>query len=211
MTQLTGQNEAVQVLLSRHSVRKYKPDHEIPQETLHTILDITRHAPSAWNLQHWKLLIIQEAADKEKLLPIAYNQKQVVDSSVTIAILGDTQANKNAETVYNQSVQAGYIPAAIAEAQVGRINDAYEKMGEEFGRHHAKLNAGLVSMQLMLAAKALGYDSIPMSGFDADQLAEQFNVDSRYIPLMLVSIGLSDEPPHETPKLPVEDIIYKNS
>lgn len=204
-------SETIQTLLSRHSVRTYKKDHQIPEEKLRAILEIAGHAPSAWNLQHWKFLVVQEQADKEKLLPIAYNQKQVLESSVTIVVLGDTEANRNAEIVYNQAVEAGKMPAEAAERIVNNINQTYANVGVQFGINHAYMNAGLVSMQLMIAAKGLGYDSVPMSGFDPAQLVKEFQINTRYIPTMLVSIGLSDEPSHQSPRLPLDDIIYKNA
>lgn len=208
--QITG-SETLQTLNARHSVRTYKQNVELSQEALHQLLEVAGRAPSAWNLQHWKYLIIQEQADKEKLLPLAYNQKQVVDSSVTIVILGDTQANKNAEEVYAQSVAAGAVPAAYAERTLVGINNAYANYGPQFGSNHAYLNSGLMAMQLMIAAKAMGYDSVPMTGFDAAGVSAAFEIDSRYVPTMIISIGLSDEPPHQTPRLPVEKLIYKKA
>lgn len=202
-------NETIQTLLSRHSVRSYKQGHKIPEEVLREILLIAGQAPSAWNLQHWKFMLIEEQADKEKLLPIAYNQKQIVDSSVTVAVLGDTEADKNAAIVYGQSVEEGLLPVEFKDRMVDQITGAYANAGPGLGRDHAFLNASLGAMQLMIAAKAYGYDSVPMSGFDSGRFAREFNVPSRYVPVMLISLGLAQEPGKATSRLPLEDIILK--
>lgn len=208
LTALKEANGTVQALLERHSVRKYKKDQVIPQDKLRAILEIAARAPSAWNLQHWKLLLVQEQADKEKLFPIAFSQRAVLDSSVIVVILGDTQADKNAAAVYGHAVEAGTMAADAAERYVANIEETYKKAGIQFGRNHAYLNGGLISMQLMIAATALGYATLPMSGFDGAKLSEAFAIDPRYIPIMLVAIGLSDEPPHQSFRFPVEEMIY---
>lgn len=210
MTQLKQEAGAAftQMILDRHSVRRYKKGAGIPDAELLQILDVARYAPSAWNLQHWRLAVIKEQADKETLFPIANSQKQILDSAVTVAVLGDLQANRNAKAVYTQLAEAGGMSNELATRQIANINHVYDTRGEHFGRDHAMLNAGLISMQLMLAAKALGYDSVPMTGFDAAAFSQAFNIDSRYIPAMLISIGISDEPPHQSPRLPLEELLY---
>lgn len=195
----------IETLLSRHSVRSYRKGHIIPDEVLKDILRNAGYAPSAWNLQHWKFMVVDSEADKEKLLPIAYNQKQIVDSSVTIAVLGDTEANRNADAVYGDG-----IPAEFRERIIGQINQAYDHQGPRFARDHAFLNASLAAMQLMVAAKARGYDSVPMSGFDAGRFVEEFKIPSRYVPVMLISIGLAAEPAKPTSRLPLEDILFQS-
>ncbi|MDF2922030.1 MAG: nitroreductase [Paenibacillaceae bacterium] len=206
----TSGSETIQTLLSRHSVRRYKKGVRIQEDILREILEVAGRAPSAWNLQHWKFLVIQEQDVKEKLLPIAYNQPAIVDSSAVVVVLGDYQANKNAEAVFSQSIAAGVMLPAYAERSIVSINQAYEAAGAEFARQHAYLNAGLVSMQLMIAAKALGYDTVPMTGFNAQLLSEQFQIEPRYVPAMIVCIGVSDEPSHQSPRLPLEQVIYQN-
>lgn len=201
-------NGTLQALFARHSVRSYRKE-PIPEADLKTILEAAAAAPSAWNLQHWKFLLVEKEADKAKLLPIAFNQKQIAESSVTVAILGDTEANRNAEPVYTQAVNAGLMPQEVADRITGGIQDAYAQRGSEFGRDHAFMNASLAAMQLMIAAKALGYDSVPMSGFDADRLSQEFRIPSRYVPVMLISIGKGAEPGKPSTRLPLEQLIFR--
>lgn len=202
-------NAALQTLLERHSVRSYRQGHKLPEEDIRTILQAAGAAPSAWNLQHWKFLVVVEQEDKEKLLPIAYNQKQIVESSVTFAILGDTEANRNAEPIYSQAVQEGKVPADFKDRIVDSINQAYENGGERFGRDHAFLNASLAAMQLMIAAEALGYSSVPMSGFDSAKLSEVFKIPSRYVPVMLISVGVGEQPGRPSARLPLDSIVFR--
>lgn len=210
MTQLQQEAGAAftRMILDRHSVRRYKKGAVIPDADLRQILDIAHYAPSAWNLQHWRLAVIREQTDKETLFPIANSQKQVLDSAVTVAVLGDLHANRNAKAVFSQLAAAGSMSSELATRQIANINHVYDTKGEQFARDHAMLNAGLISMQLMLAAKALGYDSVPMTGFDAAAFSQAFNIDARFVPAMLISIGIADEPVHQSPRLPLEELLY---
>ncbi len=49
-------------------------------------------------------------------------------------------------------------------------------------------NASLAAMQLMLAAKATGWDTCAIGGFNPQALTEEFNVSSRYVPIMLITM-----------------------
>ncbi|WP_096186992.1 nitroreductase family protein [Evansella halocellulosilytica] len=199
-----------QTINERHSVRKYETGVEITEKELHEILEAATLAPSSWNLQHWKFLVIDDQSKKEALLPITYNQQQIVDSSVTIAVLGDLEANLNAEDVYQEAVDNGFMTEQVKETLVGQINKAYEG-DTPFPRDEAVLNPSLAAMNLMLAAKAKGYDTCPMGGFDRQAFMKEFNVPDRYVPVMLLTVGKAAKPAHKSARKPVHEVIVKNT
>ncbi|MEI7025261.1 nitroreductase family protein [Paenibacillus sp. y28] len=194
---------------ARHSVKQYQPGVAIPEQELEQLLQAAQTAPSSWNLQQWKLLVIDDQAQKEKLLPIAYNQKQIVESSVVIAILGDLEGNLNAEPVFGPLAEKGQITQEIKESLIGQINGAYKS--PQVARDEAVLNSSLLSMQLMLAAKALGYDTCPMGGFNKAQFAEAFHVPARYIPVMLITVGKAAKEAYASSRLPLDEVVVRNS
>ncbi|PYZ92217.1 nitroreductase family protein [Salipaludibacillus keqinensis] len=199
-----------QTIQERHTVRKYEQGVEIPEQELNEIIEAATQAPSSWNLQHWKFLVIDDQQKKEQLLPIAYNQQQIVDSSAVIAILGDLEANKNADEVYQGAVEQGFMTEDIKNTLVGQINGAYAG-DTPFPRDEAVLNASLASMQLMLAAKAKGYDTCPMGGFQRDRFVKEFNVPERYVPVMLITVGKAAKPAHQSSRFPLEEVVVKNT
>jgi nitroreductase len=205
-TQLTVK----QAIEERSSIRDYEKGKRIPEATLDEILHLTSQAPSSWNLQHWKFIVIQDQAIKEKLLPIAFNQKQVVDCSALVVVLGDQQANLNTEKVNSLAVEKGDMPEDVKNKLVKQINDAYEN-NPEMGPREAIKNASLAAMQLMLAAKGLGVDSGPMGGYDADKLREALNIPDRYLPIMLITLGYRTKDAHASFRLSLDDIIVKET
>lgn len=58
-------NETLSTISERHAVKSYVKDFKLPEEDLEAILTAAIEAPSAWNLQHWKFLVIESEADKQ--------------------------------------------------------------------------------------------------------------------------------------------------
>ncbi|WP_261301804.1 nitroreductase family protein [Paenibacillus andongensis] len=204
-----NQTDFLTIVKERHSVKHYDASHNMSEQEIKELLEIAISAPSAWNLQHWKFLAIIDQAAKEKLLPIAYGQKQVVEAAVVVAILGDLQANLNAEAIYGPDVAAGLLPEKVKLSIFDQIEYQYNNVPTA-PRDEAIRNASLAAMQLMLAAKAKGLDSGPMGGYDAEQFVEAFDVPSRYVPVMLVAIGKAAQPARPSSRLPVEQTIVWN-
>ena len=46
-------------------------------------------APSAFNLQHWRPLLIEDRAQREKIREAAWGQAQVTDASMLVVLCGD--------------------------------------------------------------------------------------------------------------------------
>lgn len=198
------------VIQERQSVRSYHPDVKIPRDELKEMIQLASEAPSSWNLQHWKFLVFDESEAKQALLPIAYGQQQIVDASAVIAILGDVEADKNAEEVFSAAVEAGHAPQSVKESMVDQIKTAYETI-PNIGRDEAIRNASLGAMQFMLVAKAYDYDTCPIGGFDRNELVKQFNIPERFIPIMLITIGKRKADAHETMRFSGDEITVWNT
>ncbi|PLR80285.1 nitroreductase family protein [Bacillus canaveralius] len=195
------------VIRERHSVRKYDPDYKISKEELEDILKEATLAPSSSNLQPWQFLVIQDEETKKELRAIANNQEQVETSSAVIAILGDLEMYENVEKVYRSAHEAGFMDEANMNRLIEGTNKTYPLAPTEVRANIASFDAGLVAMQLMLIAKARGYDTVPMGGFDKQKFRERFNVSDRYIPVVLIALGKAAEPAFQTTRLPLEDVV----
>jgi nitroreductase len=201
-----GQQNFFDVIRERHSVRSYDPSVSIPREELADMLELATLAPSSSNMQSWRFLVIDTPEQKQKLLPIAFNQKQVVEASAVIAVLGDLESSKKAPEIYGQAVKQGLMPEETAKLFVERI----QSQPPENFRRTALVDGGLISMQLMLIARAKGFDTVPMGGYDKEQFMEAFGVSERYVPVMLIAIGKAAKPGHPTTRLPIENVMFFN-
>ncbi|MNW36538.1 putative NAD(P)H nitroreductase YodC [compost metagenome] len=206
MSQVNTLEKTIEIVLrERHATKEYNTGIKIPEEKLNEILELAITAPSAWNLQHWRFLVIQDQEQKERIKPIAYGQQQISDASAVVVILGDLEANRTGQELYNGLHAAGYISTEIKDSLLGQIEYGYQN--PQFARDEANKNAALAAMQLMLAAKSKGYDSGPMGGFNPIGLVETLNIPSRYIPVMLVTIGKASSPARPSSRLPLSDVV----
>lgn len=199
-----------QAMEARHSVRKYDPNAVIPQGELNEILRLAASAPSSWNLQHWRFLVVTDPAVKQKLLPIAYNQQQVVDAYATIIILGDLEADKSATVVYDNALAKGHVTQQVRDTLIAQVEAAYQK-NPQVARDEAIRNSSYAAMQLMLAAKAKGYDTCPMGGYDKEKLIETLNIPPRYLPTLMLTLGKASVQAYPTDRLGLDQLVIENS
>jgi len=206
MTTATSQNIS-DIIRERHSVRKYDSNVKIPREEIVEILEKATLAPSSSNLQPWRFIVIDDLETKKELRQIAYNQEPVETSSAVIAVLGDKEMFKNIERVYRSSYEAGYMDEANMNRLIDSANSTYPNAPEEIRKNIASFDTGLVSMQLMLIAKAKGYDTVPMAGFDKQKFMDKFQVSERYMPVVLIALGKAAAPAFKTTRIPAKDLV----
>ncbi|KON85495.1 NAD(P)H nitroreductase [Sporosarcina globispora] len=202
-------NDFKEIVTGRRSIRNYDPTVKISREEMAEILEAASLAPSSVNLQPWRFLVIDTKEGKETLAPLAkFNQRQVETSAAVIAVFVDMKSEAYIEKIYDTAVEKGYMPADVRDTQVPSIKGLVENMTFEQKKEMNLIDAGLVSMQLMLASRAHGYDTNPIGGYEKDRIAEAFDLDKeRYYPVMLISIGKAADQGYKSARLPVEDII----
>lgn len=198
------------VIRERRSVRQYDTSVRLTHEEIKKLLAEATLAPSSSNVQPWRFLVIETEELKAKLLPIAWNQSQVTEAAAVIAVLGDTEGYKRAEEIYGEAAKRGYMPEETAAMFIKNTTNMYGSLPKEVAHKIIHTDGGLVSQQLMLVARAHGYDTVPMGGYDAAKFKEAFGVSDRYIPIMLIALGKAAKPGHPTTRLPIDTITFFN-
>lgn len=180
-----------EIVQERRSIRNYDAKIKISRKEIEEMIEIATTAPSSTNLQPWRFVVIDSFESKEKLLPLAgFNSNQVNTSSAVIAVFGDLENVEYLDEIYSKTATLGTMSEEIKNKQVEQISAGYKTLTREQKKEVALIDCGLVSMQFMLTAKAFGYDTNPIGGYDRDNLGEAFGLDKeRYIPVMLISIG----------------------
>ncbi|WP_025852792.1 nitroreductase family protein, partial [Paenibacillus ehimensis] len=180
-------NDFNKIVLERRSVKVYDPEVKISREEMREILAEASRAPSAINMQPWRFLVIDSDEGKQKLAPLAsFNQTQVLTSSAIIAVFYDANNVEYMDEIFNKAVELGYMPQDIKDMQLQQAKSYYASLTPSALRDINMLDSGLVSMQLMLVARAHGYDTNPMAGYDKERIAEVFGMDKeRFQPVML--------------------------
>ncbi|EFI66099.1 nitroreductase family protein [Lysinibacillus sp. HST-98] len=199
-------------LEKRRSVRHYDSNYKISSETLTALVESASKSPNGNNIQATRYLIIEDAKLRNLLLPIAFNQQQIVEASTLIVMLGDYQAfNKgNIIKIHEEGYQAGYFDESLRDYLANAAINYYEGKTKEDLKLELTRDVSLASMSLVLLANEAGFDTITMSGYDSKKLKEILNISDRYLDVMLIAIGKGIKAGHKTVRHDVNKVIYKN-
>jgi nitroreductase len=187
---------AIHERISAHHFDSTKP---VSDDLIRELVTDATHAPSSFNIQHWRFIAVTDQAQKDALVGAAYGQKQVAEAPVTFLILGDPDAYTTLTATLEPSVAAGLVPAEMAATWAGMASGMYGS-NPGFARDEAIRSGSLAAMTLMLAATARGLVSGPMIGFDPAAVKQILGIPERLIPVMLLPVGYPA--PGNTPRKP---------
>jgi len=149
----------------------------LPETTVQELYELLRWGPTSMNCQPARFVFLRSAGAKERLKPAlsAGNVAQTMAAPLTVIVASDTRFFEHLPSQFPaydaQPMFAGN--AALAQATAIR-------------------NGSLQGAYLIIAARALGLDCGPMSGFDAAKVDAEFFPDGRCKSNFLVNIGVAD-------------------
>lgn len=182
----------VEVVKERRSAVKFIPNTPISHKDLEEMFNLVKFAPSAFNLQHPRYVVVDDPLYKEKVYEAANKQYKIKSASAAILVLGDVDAYKSTAEMNEGLLNLGVLNKQEYDMTVESVTQFYLERGETFMREEAIRNASLSAMLFMLIAKEKGWDTCPMIGFDPTRLSESLNVPDRLIPVILIAIGKED-------------------
>jgi nitroreductase len=200
-----------EVIEKRISANMFDTTRKLSDQEIRDLVAIATHAPSSFNIQHWRFVAVTDQEAKERLKGLSWGQQKVADAAVTFIVLGDKLGHKKLGTIAQAAVDAGIIPAAMGAGWAPMAEGAYN--GNEQGQRDEAIRSGaMAAMVLMLAAADRGLVSGPMIGFDAEGVKKAFDISDQYVPVMLLPVGYAaDGNWVRKPRLPVDEVLVFNS
>ena len=191
----------------RHATKHFI-DKPVDPKDVRTAIEIATLAPSAHNSQPWKFVVVREKNAELAKLAYGSNFEQVASAPVTIALFTDTDLAKRARKIARvggaknfSEEQLQYfmknLPAEFARYSNQQVSD------------YLALNTGLVAMNLVLALTDQGIGSNIILGFDKSKANEVLEIEERFRPELLITVGYTDEKLEPSYRLPVDEIIEK--
>ncbi|HBK32916.1 MAG TPA: nitroreductase [Porphyromonadaceae bacterium] len=177
LTNNEGENEMIETILTRRSIRKYKPQ-QVERAKLDTVMKAAIYAPSALNKQPWEVRVVQnkEFIDKINDRFVAFARGREMQGS----------ASRAAEPGF--SVFHG-APTVIVLAR-------------DKNNHSSMLDVGLLTQNILLSAHALGLGTCPIGSVVSiltdpanKELVDLLKIPEDYEIVLAVSLGYSDESP----------------
>lgn len=198
--------DTIDAIYQRRSIKQYDPEYKISPEDETKLLEAAIQAPTSFNIQHWRFVIVRDADLRQKIrAEFGNDQAQMTDASLLIIMTADTNAwKKNPERYWKNA------PKDIADLLVNWMAPFHE--GREWlQRDEAQRSIGMAMQTLMLAAKSMGYDSCPMIGFDIEKVAELINLPEDHVMGPMVAIGKGTKDPWPKPgQLSLGEVVVEN-
>ncbi|MDH4379033.1 MAG: nitroreductase family protein [Vampirovibrionales bacterium] len=204
MTTATAVLDTLSAIEQRRSVKHYDPTHVMPEALQRQLLELTLLSPTSFNIQNWRFVVVTSPAIKEQLCAAAWNQKQVVEASITVLICANLKSwEQEPERYWANNPDAGkYLVPMIGQ---------FYANNPQLEHDEALRSVGIASQTLMLAAKALGYDSCPMIGFDPVKVGEIINLPKDHMVGLMVTVGKAAKPAHDRGgQLPYDTVVLQN-
>lgn len=161
---------------------------------LATILKAGLEAPSGYNIQPWRFVVVRDLEQKRHLREAAMNQPKVEEAGAVIVACGDLSAPHNLDDVLAESAKHGF-----SEKQNKQMKDTVTKIFNAPAGNAMGLTpdfAVWVNRHTMIAfttmmwmAEAFGYDTAPMEGFFEDKVKQVLGIPEHVRVVALLGIG----------------------
>lgn len=196
----------IEAIETRRAVKHYDADHKMNAEEVDRIMSLAMLSPTAFNIQNWRFVVVEDEDLRKKIREVSWDQAQVTDTSLFVIICADLKAWEKEPARYwansPEEVQKFMLPAI----------DAYYRDKDQVQRDEAMRSCGIAAQTLMLTAKALGYDSCPMDGFDFEKVAQLIKLPDDHVIAMFVAIGKGIKGAWERPgQLNQDEVVIRNA
>ena len=184
-------NAALDTLFHKARTFRRWSDRPVQDATLHAMWDLLRMAPTSANCSPLRIVFVKSAAAKERLRShlAEGNIASVMSAPVTAILAHDLDFYEHLPTLFNEDAVGWFKGKASAEPTAFR-------------------NGSLQGAYLILAARALGLDCGPMSGFSNEGVDAAFLTHQpRWRSNFICNLGYGDpEGMHpRNPRLAFED------
>ena len=198
--------KTMEAIQSRRAVKHFDASHSLTAEEANEILSLAILSPTAFNIQNWRFVIVDDTDLRKKIREVAWDQSQVTDTSLFIVLCADLKAWEKDPGRYWVNA-----PKEVQEFMLPAI-DNYYRGKEQVQRDEAMRSCGIVAQTIMLSAKSLGYDSCPMDGFDFEQVAQLIRLPDDHVIAMFVAIGKGTKETWPRPgQLSLDDVVVRNA
>lgn len=198
--------DTFETIYARRSIKQYDPDHRFTADEEKKLLEAAIQAPTSFNIQHWRFVVVKDPELRKQIRANGNDQAQITDASLLIIMTADTKAwQKSPERYWKDA------PKEVADMLVGWMGPFHE--GREWlQRDEAQRSIGMAAQTIMLAAKAMGYDSCPMIGYDIEKVAELIKLPDDHVMGMMIAVGKGTKDPWPKPgQLRLDEVVIENT
>jgi nitroreductase len=160
----------------------------IPGEDLKRIIEAGLKAPSGYNMQPWRFVVVRSPEQRRRLRWASFNQAKVEEASVVIVACGDADGWRTGdlEEMLRMGCEGG-MPENYAEQARQNITNYLSNHPNMTAWLNRQVMIAFTSMMLM--AEVMGYDTAPMEGFEEEKVREVLKLPLSYTVVALLALG----------------------
>ena len=178
----------------RYATKAYDSTKKVDQQDVDKIIEAARLAPTSSGLEQFRIIVINDQKLKEKIVPIAMDQKNIAQCSHLLVFAAwDKYTEERIDDIYNYITDERGLPRGRFGSYTAKLKALYlPQTAEENFAHTARQAYIGLGMALAQAAE-LKVDSTPMEGFDNDALDELLGLRSKGLrSVVIMPIGYRD-------------------
>jgi len=198
--------EFADIVMQRYATKKFD-GRMIGDDKIREILELVRFAPSALNLQPWKIKVITDKKVKEQLLPASNGQQQVMSCSHLLVFCADTDYDGLIARLGALMKEHG-VPVEVQKLVTSMASGFVAKMSVDQRSAWSQAQTYLALGNALNGAKALGFDSCPMGGFDPKEYSRILGIPAHLVPVMLCPVGYAADKPMPKIRFALDEIVF---
>lgn len=194
------------IVMRRYATKKFD-GRTVPSETIDELIEYIRYAPSALNMQPWRIKIVTDRATKERLKPAAFDQEQVTTCSHLLVFCADPDYESLIAKLA-RLLEKNAVPPEMRKMVIEMANQFTKPMSPEQRFAWSQAQTFLALGNALNGAKALGLDSCPMGGFNPEAVSQILRINKPLVPVMLCPVGYGADKPMPKIRFAKEDILF---
>lgn len=198
MAKVAGEKLLSEAIKDRRATNSFE-DVPIHGADIEKIIRTGLEAPSGYNLQPWRFVVVRDREQKKKLRAAAFGQPKVEEASAVIVACGDPQGWQGKDGDLDEMLRLAKKHGFGGEDQHnqmragvnGFLGSAPGKAGglEPSFAVWANRHVMIALTTMMWAAETLGYDTAPMEGFEEDKVKALLKIPERVRVVALLAVG----------------------
>jgi nitroreductase / dihydropteridine reductase len=195
-----------EIVMQRYAVKRFDGK-MVPEEKIDELIELVRFAPSALDLQPWKIKVVTDQKLKEQLRPAAFDQEQITTCSHLLVFCADPDYDGLIKKL-GALLKENQVPAEVQTMITGMAAQFAGGMSPEQKLAWSQAQTYLALGNALNGAKSLGFDSCPMGGFNPDEFTRILKIPAPLVPVMLCPVGYAADKPMPKLRFRKEDILF---
>ena len=184
-------------------------EQDVTDAALEYVLQVAHLAPSEWNFQPWRWIVVRDPCARQQLEAASYIKVPLSSAPVVLVCLADTMAWKSAPLHLREMIAHRKITEGEAHETLHMLREYYSA-SPEVAKRAARATSFVALHQMLLAAVERGLSGYWITEFDEPRIKTYCHIPDHFVVAALLPLGFREAaPPPSLPRLPLQALVYR--